>query len=168
MVKGKFFMGKYLIRRIEQRDDASVAKIIRDCLIEYGGDNRSDTAWGDPYLDRFSTVYVNDNNAYFVATDETGKVVAGVGVGPMEGVAGVCELQKMYCMKEHRGSGISQRLLDEALSFARGKYEKIYLETLDNMTRAQAFYERNGFKHTDETIGATGHCGCSCHYIKDL
>lgn len=161
-------MGEYLIRRIEQRDDASVAKIIRDCLIEYGGDHRSDTAWGDPYLDRFSTVYVNEDNAYFVATDEAGKVVAGVGVGPMEGVDKVCELQKMYCMKEHRGSGIAQKLLDEALSFARGKYERIYLETLDNMTRAQAFYERNGFKRTDETIGSTGHCGCSCHYIMEL
>lgn len=161
-------MGEYSIRRIEQRDDASVAAIIRECLIEYGGDHRTDTAWADPYLDRFSTVYVNDNNAYWVATDESGKVVAGVGVGPLNGEPSVCELQKMYCLKEHRGTGIAQRLLDEAFKFATGKYERIYLETMDNMDRAKAFYEKNGFCHTEETIGATGHCGCNYHYVRDL
>lgn len=161
-------MGEIKIRRIEQKDDASVAAIIRECLIEYGGDHRTDTAWADPYLDRFSTVYVNEDNAYFVATSESGEVVAGAGVGPLLNAPGVCELQKMYCKREHRGSGIAQRLLDEVFSFASGKYDRIYLETMDNMDRAKAFYEKNGFKHTCETLGATGHCGCNYHYVRDL
>lgn len=155
-----------LIRKIEKKDDAKVASIIRECLIEYGGDNRSDTAWGDPYLDRFSEVYVEDNCSYWVAENDEGEVVAGVGIGPLDG--DMCELQKMYCMKAYRGTGIASELLKTALEFAKGLYKACYLETLDNMDRAKRFYERNGFVYTKETYGVTGHTGCDCHYIIDL
>lgn len=157
-----------IIRRIEEKDDSTVAAIIRKCLIEYGGDNRTDTAWADPYLDYFSKVYVLENNAYWVAENDEGKVVAGVGIGPINGVSNVCELQKMYCLKEYRGQGIAAALLEQAFIFAKQHYEKCYLETMDNMDRAKRFYEKNGFKHTCETIGNTGHCGCNYHYIRDL
>ena len=56
-----------LIRPIEKRDNLIIASIIRECLIEYGGDHREDTAWADPYLERFSEVYTLPNNAYWVA-----------------------------------------------------------------------------------------------------
>lgn len=157
-----------IIRKIEKKDDAAVASIIRSCLTEYGGDHRSDTAWGDPYLDRFSTVYVREDNAYWVAENEAGEVVAGVGIGPIEGVPGICELQKMYCLPPYRGTGIAGELLNTALAFAKPLYSECYLETMDNMERAQHFYEKHGFKKTEETIGQTGHGGCSCHYIMQL
>ena len=156
------------IRPIEKKDDLKVASIIRECLVEYGGDNRSDTAWGDPYLERFSEVYVCDNNAYWVAENDEGEVVAGVGIGPMDGVEGVCELQKMYCLASYRGTGIADKLITIALDFATKLYDKCYLETLDNMHRAMRFYERHGFVATKETIGDTGHSGCQSHYIKFL
>ena len=44
---------KYKIRRIEKRDDAQIEKIIRSCLIEFGGDHEG-TAWADPNLVKFS------------------------------------------------------------------------------------------------------------------
>lgn len=156
------------IRLIEQRDNARVAEIIRQCLTEYGCAGRMDTAWGDPYLDRFSEVYVHDNDSYWVAENEDGIVVAGVGIGPLTGVDNVCELQKMYCIPEYRGTGISQKLLDTAISFASKYYRECYLETLDNMDRAKRFYERNGFVHTTGTYGNTGHSGCEYHLIKTL
>jgi len=155
-----------LIRLIEKKDDERVAEIIRKCLTEYDCAGRMDTAWGDPYLDRFSEVYVLENNAYWVAENDEGTVVAGVGIGPLCG--DTCELQKMYCLSEYRGTGISQRLLDEALSFADKYYKKCYLETRDNMDRAKRFYEKNGFVFTPETIGCTGHGGCDYHYIREL
>ena len=43
-----------LIRPIEEKDNLIVASIIRECLIEYGGDHREDTAWADPYSIRHS------------------------------------------------------------------------------------------------------------------
>lgn len=157
-----------LIRLIEKKDDAVVASIIRDCLIEYGGDHRPDTAWADPYLDRFSEVYVLENNAYWVAENDDGEVIAGVGIGPMEGEPEICELQKMYCRPNYRGTGIAGKLLDTALDFARKYYKFCYLETMHNMDRAKQFYSKHGFEHTDETIGCTGHGGCDTHYIIKL
>lgn len=154
------------IRRIEKKDDKRIEQIIRDCLIEYGGDHRSDTAWADPYLDRFSEVYIHDNECYWVAENDEGIVVAGVGIGPLDGP--VCELQKMYCVKEYRGTGIADRLLETALTFAKKHYTHCYLETLENMERAQRFYMKHGFVKTDKTYGSTGHSGCDWHYICNL
>ena len=156
------------IRKIEKKDDARVASIIRECLIEYGGDHRDDTAWADPYLDRFSEVYTQEKNCYWVAENDDGVVVAGVGVGPIEGVEGICELQKMYCIKEYRGQGYANALIETALDFATNHYKQVYLETMSNMDRAKRFYEKKGFVHTFEAIGVTGHYGCDCHYIKAL
>lgn len=153
------------IRRIEKKDDARVAFIIRECLTEYGCAGRMDTAWGDPYLDRFSEVYILDNNAYWVAENDEGVVVAGVGIGPLDDEKNICELQKMYCIKDYRGTGIAGQLLDTALTFARNHYKGCYLETRDNMDRAKRFYEKNGFTHTKETLGCTGHGGCDYHYV---
>lgn len=156
------------IRLIEPRDNKRVAEIIRLCLAEYDCAGRMDTAWGDPYLDRFSEVYIHDNDSYWVAENDEGIVVAGVGIGPLTGEVDVCELQKMYCLPECRGLGIAQGLLDEALSFATKYYKVCYLETRDNMDRAKRFYEKNGFVHTCKTYGCTGHGGCDYHYIKNL
>jgi len=157
-----------IIRRIEQKDNLRVAEIIRSCLMEYGLAGRMDTAWGDPYLERFSEVYVLENNAYWVAENDEGVVVAGVGIGPLGGDNEVCELQKMYCIPEYRGTGVAQKLLSEALSFADRHYRRCYLETCDNMEAAKRFYVKNGFEYTEETLGNTGHSGCSYHLIKEL
>lgn len=151
------------IRRIEEKDDLAIATIIRNCLIEYGGDHRTDTAWGDPNLEHFSKFYVLDDNAYWVAENDEGKVVAGVGIGPI--YEDICELQKMYCVSEYRGTGIATELLKTALDFAKEHYKACYLETMENMDRAKHFYEKNGFVYTEETVGNTGHNGCGVHYI---
>ena len=69
------------IRLIEPKDNLTVANIIRTCLTEYGGDHRSDTAWGDPGLEHFSDIYAPDGMAYWVAESDDGTVIAGVGIG---------------------------------------------------------------------------------------
>lgn len=157
-----------IIRLIEATDNAQIAFVIRECLTEYGCAGMMDTAWGDPYLDRFSEVYVHENDSYWVAENEAGKVVAGVGIGPLSNEPNICELQKMYCLPEYRGTGVAQKLLDEALAFAAQHYRRCYLETRHNMDRAKRFYEKNGFVYTTETLGCTGHGGCDYHYVKDL
>ena len=155
----------YTFRTIEAKDNLTVEKIIRDCLIEYGG-NHEGTAWTDPNLHRFSEIYNTPGNCYWVAEDESGQVVAGVGIGAMED--GMCELQKMYSRPDVRGTGIAQGLMDTALHYAKDYYTSCYLETLPNMTRAQRFYERNGFELMKEQAGETGHFACDVRYIKYL
>ncbi|MBO5424716.1 MAG: GNAT family N-acetyltransferase, partial [Lachnospiraceae bacterium] len=120
----------YHIRLIEAKDNSSIEQIIRSCLIEYGG-NHEGTAWADPNLGRFSEIYSKAGNSYWVAVDKKDNVVAGVGIGELEGISEVCELQKMYCLPEVRGLGVADRLMDVALEYARDYYKKCYLETLD-------------------------------------
>ena len=86
-------------------------------MIEFGA-NHAGTAWADPDLGRFSEIYNTEGNKYWVARDTDGKIVGGVGVGRLEGAEGVCELQKMYCLKEARGTGIAHKLIDTALEYA--------------------------------------------------
>lgn len=154
-----------IIREIEQRDNSAVELIIRNCLIEFNG-NREGTAWEDPDLCRFSEIYNTDMAKYWVA--ETDRVVGGVGIAPLAGVDGVCELQKMYCVPEFRGTGIAHKLIGTALDHAKKYYDRCYLETFGNMIAAQKFYKKYGFTRIDKPLGNTGHYVCDVFYIKRL
>lgn len=158
---------KIFIRRNEAKDDAQIEKLIRTCLLEFG-EPREGTAWFDPMLGKFSQIYDKENTAYWVAVGENDTVLAGVGIGPIPGAPGICELQKMYSYKEVRGTGLAQVMLDIALDFAKGHYEQCYLESFANMFRAHAFYEKNGFKYIDHFVSDTGHHGCEVKMIKPL
>ena len=157
----------YTVRKIRPEDNGVIERIIRECLIEYGG-NRDGTAWTDPDLGRFSEVYSAEGRCYFVAVRDDGRVIGGAGIGEIAGVLHVCELQKMYCIPEARGTGCAQMLLYAALDFAKALYGECYLETLPNMTRAQRFYEKNGFVRTDEILCTGEHFACDVRYIKKL
>lgn len=157
----------YRIREIEKKDDKKIESVIRFCLIEYGAAQEG-TAWADPDLCRFSEIYHSAGNKYWVAEAEDGRIVGGVGIGRLAGVEQVCELQKMYCLPEVRGTGLSHKLMDEALAYAGRYYQRCYLETLDNMKEAQRFYEKYGFQRIREPIVKTAHFACDIRYIKDL
>ena len=82
------------IREIKKEDNKDLEKVIRSCLIEFGA-NHEGTAWTDPNLGRFSEIYNTEGNKYWVIVDESERVVGGVGIGKLEGIEDVCELQKM-------------------------------------------------------------------------
>lgn len=155
------------IREIKHKDNAAVEDVIRRCLIEFGA-NHAGTAWADPDLGRFSEIYNSEGNKYWVAENENGKVIAGVGIGRLAGTEGVCELQKMYCLPEGRGTGVANKLMEEALEYASHYYKRCYLETLENMKAAQRFYEKYGFVRIYEPIVKTEHFECDVRYIKEL
>lgn len=155
----------YTIREIQSKDNGSVELIIRNCLIEFNG-NREGTAWEDPDLCRFSEIYNTDDKKYWVA--ESDKIVGGVGIAPLAGADGVCELQKMYCIPEVRSTGVSHKLIEIALDHAKKYFDRCYLETFGNMIAAQKFYEKYGFTRIDKPLGNTGHYACDVLYIKNL
>ncbi len=155
----------YIIREIEQKDNKSVENVIRSCLIEFGG-NHEGTAWADTNLGRFSEIYNSEGNKYWVAEDENGEIIGGTGIGNLGN--GICELQKMYCLPKARGTGVAHKLMLLALNYAKKYYKSCYLETLDNMTRAQRFYEKYGFVRVDEPIVKTEHFACEVKYLKEL
>ena len=157
----------YQIREIQKPDDPIVEAIIRACLVEFGG-NHAGTAWADPDLCRFSEIYRGGGARYWVAADAAGQIVGGAGVGPLAGCAGVCELQKMYCRPEARGTGASHQLMDTALAYAGRHYRRCYLETFSNMLAAQRFYEKYGFARVGDPMGCTGHTACDVFYLRQL
>lgn len=156
---------EYFIREIEKKDDELIEQIIRSCLIEFGGD-REGTAWCDPDLGRFSEIYNKPGHKYWVIEDETGKVVGGAGIGAL--TEDVCELQKMYCLKEARGTGVAHQLMVLCLDYAKDYYQKCYLETFHNMIAANKFYQKYDFQQLDKPYIETEHFSCDAWYIKDL
>lgn len=155
-----------LIRLIEEKDNQEVEQLIRTCLLEFDA-NKPGCAWDDPYLGQFYQVYQPENSQYLVVEDN-GHIVAGCGIGPVIGKDGICELQKMYSLKEVRGSGIAQQLLDMSLAFARKYYKKCYLETFENMVAANKFYAKNDFELMEQPLIQGPHFACDRWYIKDL
>lgn len=155
------------IREIEAADNAAVERVIRSCLVEFGA-NHAGTAWEDPDLCRFSEVYSTVGNRYWVAEDARGKLVGGVGIGCLSRDARICELQKMYCLPEARGTGLAHALLTAALSYARAYYDLCYLETMQNMVAAQKFYEKHGFVRVEHPPVRTAHYACDVFYIRKL
>ncbi|PTL75614.1 GNAT family N-acetyltransferase [Vitiosangium sp. GDMCC 1.1324] len=157
------------LRPIEPRDDAAVAAIIRQVMPEFGADGPG-FALHDAEVDGMSAAYARPGRAYWVVEDESGRVLGGGGIAPLDGnEPGVCELRKMYFLPDARGRGVGERLLRQSLTFAReAGYRTCYLETLAGMAQAQKLYRRLGFQPLPRPMGATGHFGCDCWYALDL
>lgn len=158
---------EYKIRVIKKEDNKIVENIIRKCLIEFGA-NHEGTAWTDPNLNRFSEIYNEKGCKYWVAENNEGKLLGGAGIGKIDGLTDICELQKMYCLSEARGTKISHELIKTALEYAKKYYKKCYLETLENMIAAQKFYIKYGFKRIYEPITKTEHFACDVRFLKEL
>uniref|UniRef100_UPI004048E2D3 GNAT family N-acetyltransferase n=1 Tax=Flavobacterium sp. TaxID=239 RepID=UPI004048E2D3 len=157
-----------LIREIQQKDNESIAKVIRDIFHELDAP-KVGTAYADPILDTLYEVYQAPRSVYYVV-ENGGKVVGGCGVAPLEnGDASVCELQKMYFAPEIRGTGYAEKIIEMCLEFAKTEgFEICYLETLSFMTAAQKLYKRIGFENIDGPMGNTGHNSCEVWMIKNL
>ena len=80
-------------RTITAADDAALAKIIRTNLEQLQLDIPG-TAYFDPELDHMSQYYAKapEKRAYFIALDETEKVVGGVGVAEFAPIPGCAEV----------------------------------------------------------------------------
>lgn len=114
-------------------------------------------------------IFLNvEGNKYWVVEDDEQNILGGVGIGKLDNIKGICELQKMYCLPEIRRTGISHKLMEIALIYAKRYYNKCYIETLENMVAAQKLYERFGFKRIYEPIVQTDHFACDVRYIKTL
>ncbi|WMW82099.1 GNAT family N-acetyltransferase [Undibacterium cyanobacteriorum] len=160
---------QYQLRPIKEQDNAAIAAIIRAVFVELDAP-REGSAYSDPSLDGLYQHYQADPRAAYFVVEIDGKVIAGCGLGPLPGEPShVCELQKMYMTPECRGLGIGQRLvqacLDQAKEFA---YTQCYLETLPNMTAAQALYLKFGFRYLERPLGNTGHSNCPVWMLLDL
>ena len=156
------------IREIQPQDNAPIAAVVREVFI---ADDfpKTGTAFADIQLDFMFDVYDRPRATYFVVTNED-KIIGGAGISQLENsTENICELQKMYFLKEARGKGIGFQMilkcLEKATEFG---YEKCYLETLPEMLTAQHLYKKAGFEYLCAPMGNTGHTSCPIWMIKKL
>lgn len=157
-----------IIRPIAKEDNAALAEIIRGSLTEFGA-NKPGTVYYDKTTDQLFELFQQPGSAYFVA-EEDGKILGGGGIFPSSGLPpAVCELVKMYLLKEARGKGLGKTLIDRCLESAQAHgYKTVYLETMPELKNALKVYEKNGFEYLSGPLGNTGHFGCDLWMKKDL
>ena len=156
------------IRTILPSDNTVLAAIIRQSLAEFGA-NKPGTVYYDDSTDHLYEVFRQTGSIYYVALKK-GVLLGGAGIYPSNGLPpGVAELVKMYLIKEARGMGLGRKLIDMCLSFAVDYgYHTIYLETMPELKKAVAVYEKFGFEYLNGPMGNTGHFGCDVWMKKEL
>lgn len=161
-------MASIIVREIQKQDNEQIADVIRAVFIsdDYP---KTGTAFADKQLDFMYEAYAAPKATYFVV-DQNGKILGGAGVSPLENsTENICELQKMYFLKEARGKGIGQEMILKCLERAKALgYEKCYLETLPQMLDAQKLYKKVGFEYLEKPLGNTGHTTCPVWMIKNV
>lgn len=149
------------IREYKNTDNQSLVEMISTILAEY---NMSlDFQGPDKDLEDLQNIYFNNKGVFFVA-ELAGKIIGSVAVSKIDDEK--CELRKLYILKEHRGRGFGQILLDRAIDFALlNGYRKMELEVSDKHKGAIRLYKKLGFANT----GIRSCCPrCDFIYAKEL
>lgn len=157
-----------MIREIQKEDNLQIANVIREVFIS-DGYPKTGTAFADQQLDFMFESYDKPRSSYFVV-EQDGKIIGGAGVSQLENSnENICELQKMYFLKEARGKGLGLQMIEKCIVKATEfGYEQCYLETLSEMLVAQNLYKKVGFEYLCSPMGNTGHSTCSVWMIKSL
>ena len=156
-------------RSLTAADDAALASIIRTSL-EQMHLNLPGTAYSDPELDHLSAYYAQKpkKRTYFVALDDAGQVVGGVGVAEFAPIPNCAEIQKLYLSNAVRGKGYSKELMRLAETWSReAGYRQLYLETHSNLQIAITLYKKLGFTEIERPKEVL-HSTMDHFYIKRL
>ncbi len=156
------------IRPIQEKDDAAVGELIRAVLTEFKA-NKLGTAFFDESTSHLSALFKNPKTAYWVI-EEDQKIIGCGGIFPTEGLPDqTCELVKLYLHPEARGKGLGRDLMFKCFEEAKSLgYKNIYLESMPELNKAVALYEKVGFKHLNSSLGNSGHFGCDIWMVKSL
>ncbi|WP_353477936.1 bifunctional histidine phosphatase family protein/GNAT family N-acetyltransferase [Halobacillus sp. ACCC02827] len=156
------------IVRMKEKHDREMERIIKQSLESFGLDIPG-TAYYDPELPHLSHFYERTPFAeYWVALDDSGEVLGGVGIAPFAEEEGVCELQKLYVKPEAQGRGTAKALMETALDYAARHYEYCYLETVEKLEAANRLYRKFGFSLLEEALAGSGHGAMDSWYKKKL
>ncbi len=156
------------LRPIQPEDNQQIAAIIRATLEEFKA-NHPGTVYYDTTTDQLSDVFTFQASRYWIAM-EGNQMLGGGGIFPTEGLPGdTCELVKLYLLPAARGKGIGKLLMEQCHAEAKALgFQKIYLETMPELTNAIPLYEKQGYTYLEGSLGNSGHFGCEVHMIKLL
>ena len=163
-----YIMNNFVIRPIQEKDNKTIAQIIRATLEEFGA-NHPGTVYFDPTTDHLYELFQTPQSAYWIVEDEQG-ILGGGGIFPTKGLPqGTCELVKLYLLPRSRGKGMGKLLMDKCHNQAKEfGFTNIYLETMPELTIAVPLYEKMGYQYLDGPLGESGHFGCAIQMMKSL
>lgn len=162
MLKNLFF------RPIQAKDNAEIAKVIRQVLEEFGV-NKPGTVYTDPTTDDLYSLFQTQKSHYIIALHDQ-KIIGGCGIFPTKGLPENCsELVKLYVDKDYRSFGIGKQLMLSCIEFAvKEGYSSLYLETLPELRNAIGLYNSLGFQKLNAPLGDSGHFACDLWMLKKL
>ena len=112
-------MNNITVRKIEARDNALLAGIIRKSLEEFGAAKKGTVYFDDSTDHLFELFQATPKSIYYVA-ELNGQLIGGAGIFPTENLPeGYCELVKMYLAKEARGLGLVRMMIERSLQAAK-------------------------------------------------
>lgn len=156
-----------IIREIQGADNLAVKKIIQKSL-ESLGLAIPGSAYFDPQLGELCEYYQGLTHANYWVVELDGQVVGGVGIAPFNETEQICELQKLYLIPGVQGRGLSNQLMETALSFAAKYYQKCYLETTHELKAACRLYEKYNFILLQAPLPGSEHSAMDAWYLKEL
>src|SRR5438132_1247743 len=131
------------IRAATNGDTDKIRELVFGVLAEYG--LKGDPDGTDSDLNDIEANYIARGGLFDVVETEDGKVVGTVGIFPK--AEGVCELRKMYLLREARGKGLGKQLMERVLEQARVLgFRRIELDTSSRLVEAISLYKRYGFR----------------------
>ena len=157
-----------VIREVRKGDNQILAAIIRSAFDDFNAPHEG-TVYTDPTTDDLFTLFQLPGSILWVAETENG--IAGCcGLSHTKGLDKNCvELVKFYLSKETRGRGIGRELMERCIRSAREfGYNKVYLESLPQFSRAVTMYEKLGFRTLANPLGDSGHGTCHIWMLKEL
>ena len=156
-------------KKIDKSDNDAIAKIVRYNL-EKAHLNIPGTVYFDKGLDNLSEFYnaAPDKRVYYIAKNDEGEIIGGIGIAEFDGFEGCAEIQKLYLTDKAKGKGYGKQLMSLAEDFAqKAGYKLLYLETHTNLSTAIKMYEKLGFREIEKPE-AVVHSTMNRFYIKEL
>lgn len=136
----------YTLVSAGNKDSKEIKVVIYSILNEYG--LKEDEGKTDSDLNNIQKYYT-DNNGFFGKILINDKIVGTIGLFKLND--DLCELRKMYLLKEHRGKGLGKILMDIIIKKAKEKkYKKIELETASVLQEAIGLYKKYSFREIEK------------------
>lgn len=159
---------KAIIRKVKKEDNSLLAAMIRGVFDEHQAP-RHGTVYSDPLTDNLFGLFQTDGSVLWVAEIDN-EIVGCCGVYPTEGLDRDCaELVKFYLHEKVRGKGTGRKLMELCIHSAKEMgYNKLYLESLPQFSRAVTMYSKLGFTNLSGPLGKSGHTTCNIWMIKEL
>jgi len=135
------------IQLIQPHQQQAAKQVILTVCQELWGVSEEIVLGLDPLSDLHNVEdsYFNQNGVFFVLVD--GERVVGTG-GVRHWRGDICELKRLWFLKDYRGQGLGRLMTERILDFATARgYQRIRLDVADAEVQVQAIklYRQRGF-----------------------